>query len=120
LAVIASLGAPPGSRRVGVALAGSMALAAMVLTARRRTFMRLEELRARDETRRRELEDAHHKLKEAFASLRESADTHRLLFDLGPLPAWVFDRQTLRFLAVNDAAVSHYGYSREEFLELTA
>jgi two-component system, cell cycle sensor histidine kinase and response regulator CckA len=32
---------------------------------------------------------------------------------------WVFDLETLRFLAVNDAAVSHYGYSREEFLRLT-
>lgn len=119
LAVIASLGAPPGSRRVGIALVGSAAVAAMVLVARRRTFQRLEDLRARDEARRQELEDAHRKLEVAFASLRESEDTHRLLFDLGPLPAWVFDRETLRFLAVNDAAVAHYGYSRAEFLEMT-
>lgn len=119
LAVIASLGFPPGSRRVGIALVGSAAVAGMVLVARRRTFQRLEDLRVRDEARRRELEDAHRKLEEAFASLRESADTHRLLFDLGPLPAWVFDRETLRFLAVNEAAVAHYGYSRAEFLEMT-
>jgi len=32
---------------------------------------------------------------------------------------WVYDRETLRFLAVNDAAVSHYGYSREKFLAMT-
>ncbi|HYM69035.1 MAG TPA: GAF domain-containing protein [bacterium] len=43
----------------------------------------------------------------------------RLLFDHNPLPMWVFDRKTLRFLEVNEAAVAHYGYSREEFLALT-
>jgi diguanylate cyclase (GGDEF)-like protein/PAS domain S-box-containing protein len=43
----------------------------------------------------------------------------RLLFDSNPLPMWVYDRETLRFLAVNDAAVSHYGYSREQFLAMT-
>jgi PAS domain S-box-containing protein len=32
---------------------------------------------------------------------------------------WVYDLGTLRFLAVNDAAVSHYGFSREEFLGMT-
>jgi PAS domain S-box-containing protein len=32
---------------------------------------------------------------------------------------WVFDRETLRFLAVNDAAVRHYGYGREEFLAMS-
>ena len=32
---------------------------------------------------------------------------------------WVFDRDTLRFLAVNDAAIARYGYSREQFLSMT-
>ena len=41
------------------------------------------------------------------------------LFDRAPVPMWVFDRESLRFLAVNDAAVAKYGYSREEFLALT-
>ena len=36
-----------------------------------------------------------------------------------PYPMWVFDAETLAFLAVNDAAVRHYGYSREEFLGMT-
>ena len=44
---------------------------------------------------------------------------YRLLFDKNPLPMCVFDMETLVFLAVNDAAVSHYGYSREEFLGMT-
>jgi PAS domain S-box-containing protein len=41
------------------------------------------------------------------------------LFHLSPLPIWVFDLNTLRFLDVNDSAVRHYGYSRKEFLNMT-
>ncbi|HEY0545050.1 MAG TPA: response regulator [Pyrinomonadaceae bacterium] len=51
--------------------------------------------------------------------LRESEQRYRLLFESNPQPMWVFDYDTLRFLAVNDAAVRHYGYSREEFLSMT-
>jgi len=43
----------------------------------------------------------------------------RLLFEDNPLPMWVFDRESLRFLEVNHAAVVHYGYTREEFLSMT-
>jgi PAS domain S-box-containing protein len=42
-----------------------------------------------------------------------------LLFDMNPLPVWVYDTQTLAFLEVNATAIAHYGYSREEFLALT-
>jgi PAS domain S-box-containing protein len=42
-----------------------------------------------------------------------------ILFERNPLAMWLFDRETLRILAVNDAAVAEYGYSREEFLSLT-
>lgn len=48
-----------------------------------------------------------------------SEERYRLLFDNTPLPALVFDRETLSILAVNDFAVKHYGYSREEFLQMT-
>jgi len=44
---------------------------------------------------------------------------YRQLFDASPLPMWVYDLQTLAFLAVNDAAVEHYGHSREKFLAST-
>ena len=44
---------------------------------------------------------------------------YRLVFDANPQPMWVYDLATLRFLAVNDAAVAGYGYSREEFLSMT-
>ena len=42
-----------------------------------------------------------------------------LFFDSNPWPMWIYDLQTLAFLAVNDAAVVAYGYTREEFLALT-
>src|SRR4051794_35646532 len=42
-----------------------------------------------------------------------------VLFDQSPLPSWIFDIATLRFLAVNRAAIERYGYTREEFLAMT-
>jgi len=55
----------------------------------------------------------------AEASVRASERDYRLLFENNPNPMWVFDVETLRFLAVNDAAVRNYGYSSDEFLEMT-
>jgi two-component system cell cycle sensor histidine kinase/response regulator CckA len=52
-------------------------------------------------------------------TVRESEERYRRLFESNPHPMWVFDRETHSFLAVNDAAVHHYGYSREEFLNMT-
>jgi len=57
--------------------------------------------------------------KQAEAGLRESEQQYRLVFHGNPTPMWVFDHDTLAFLEVNDAAVEHYGYSREEFLAMT-
>lgn len=47
------------------------------------------------------------------------AGRYRMLFESSPLPMWVVDAETLRFLAVNDATVRLYGYSRDEFLAMT-
>lgn len=52
-------------------------------------------------------------------SLQESEERYRMLFESNPHPMWVYDLETLAFLAVNDAAVNHYGYLREEFLNMT-
>ena len=50
---------------------------------------------------------------------RESEEWYRTLFEQNPLPMWVFDTDTLHFLAVNEAAIRHYGYSRKEFLSMS-
>lgn len=49
----------------------------------------------------------------------KSLERYQLLFQSNPQPMWVFDMEKLAFLAVNEAAVRHYGYSREEFLAMT-
>jgi diguanylate cyclase (GGDEF)-like protein/PAS domain S-box-containing protein len=51
--------------------------------------------------------------------LKRREESFRLMFDGSPICMWVFDIETARFLAVNDAAVEHYGYRREEFLART-
>src|SRR6476469_4152391 len=44
---------------------------------------------------------------------------YRLLFEVTPMPAWVYDVESYAFLAVNPAAVAHYGYTEEQFLSMT-
>ena len=51
--------------------------------------------------------------------LHESERKYRLLFETNPEPMWVYDFETLRILAVNEAAITRYGYSEPEFLALT-
>lgn len=48
-----------------------------------------------------------------------TGDEYRAVFDRHPYPAWILDRATLGILAVNDAAVAQFGYSRDEFLEMS-
>ena len=52
-------------------------------------------------------------------SLRHSELQYRDLFDLNPLPMWVFELDSLKFLSVNEAAIKSYGYTRDEFLNMT-
>src|SRR5450432_244013 len=52
-------------------------------------------------------------------ALRRSETEYRCLFDSNPLPMWVFERKTLRFLAVNEATSRQYGFSSREFLTMT-
>jgi len=48
--------------------------------------------------------------------LQESEERYRLLFERNPNPMWVYDSETLAFLAVNNAAIQQYAYTRDEFL----
>jgi two-component system, cell cycle sensor histidine kinase and response regulator CckA len=59
------------------------------------------------------------KLQATEQRLRVSESAHRHLFEKNPQPMWVYDVETLQFLAVNEAAIRQYGYSREEFLSMT-
>ncbi len=54
-----------------------------------------------------------------ITELKQREELFRLLFQNNPVPMWVYDRETFRFLAVNDAALAHYGYSRARFLAMT-
>ena len=59
--------------------------------------------------------DRHH----ARARVARAEAQFRALFERNPLPFWVFDVESLRFLAVNEAAVEAYGYSVDEFMSMT-
>lgn len=66
------------------------------------------------------------KERRAQAALQENQERilqgerqYRLLFENNPLPMWIYDQETLRFLAVNQAARWKYGYSNSEFLSMT-
>jgi diguanylate cyclase (GGDEF)-like protein/PAS domain S-box-containing protein len=54
-----------------------------------------------------------------ITDLKHREESFRLLFDSNPVPMWLLDQATFRFIAVNDAAVAHYGYSREQFLAMS-
>jgi two-component system cell cycle sensor histidine kinase/response regulator CckA len=54
----------------------------------------------------------------AAIEIERSEQRYRMLFDASPMPMWVYDADTLRFVAVNDAAIRHYGYERDEFLAM--
>jgi two-component system cell cycle sensor histidine kinase/response regulator CckA len=68
------------------------------------------------EIREHEVRQAHRR---AENELRASEARYRVLFDRSPIPMWVYDIETLAFLAVNEAAVDQYGYRRDEFMTMT-
>ena len=53
------------------------------------------------------------------SALKESELRFRSFFNLAPIPMWVIDPGTNKFISVNKAALEHYGYSEEEFSNLT-
>jgi len=55
-----------------------------------------------------------------ITEVKRREESFRLMFDSNPLPMLVLDLDTFAFLAVNDSAVAHYGFSKQQFLEMTA
>ncbi len=72
-----------------------------------------------------DLEVANQELTEATTEAEDARDRavlmearYRLLFDRNPVPMWVYEEETLRFLAVNEAAMHQYGYTHSEFMSM--
>jgi two-component system, cell cycle sensor histidine kinase and response regulator CckA len=89
-------------------------------------FLRAQELQEANRQLRSAREDLEIRVQErtseleaAAEALRTSEESYRLLFESNPHPMWVYDVETLAFLAVNEAAVDHYGYSADEFLAMS-
>lgn len=61
----------------------------------------------------------HTQLESRLNEVAQSEQKYSDLFHLSPQPMWVYDLETYRFLDVNAAAISHYGYTHEEFLSMT-
>lgn len=72
-------------------------------------YKRAEQIRLQEKMLRERAEEA----------LITSNANYKLLFENNPRPMWVYDTETLAFLAVNDAAIDKYGYTRDEFLKMT-
>ncbi len=66
------------------------------------------------------LKDKNGVINGASGIARESEKKYYNLFHNYPVPTWVIDQDTFKFLDVNKAAVAHYGYSYDEFLSMTA
>ncbi|MEQ5789420.1 PAS domain S-box protein [Muricauda sp. NFXS6] len=58
-------------------------------------------------------------LEHSYAELNKSKKIYQDLFDFSPQPMWIYDPQTLYFLNVNNAAITKYGYTLDEFKEMT-
>jgi PAS domain S-box-containing protein len=91
------LAAPREVERTRLAIGAVLTAIILVLT----WFMIREAIRRRDAERKRR------------------DDSFRLLFDGNPVPMWLVDVETTNFIAVNDAALVHYGYSRDRFLQMS-
>jgi two-component system cell cycle sensor histidine kinase/response regulator CckA len=92
----------------------SAALRAMLLREQE-----LEQSRAAFQGRTAELEQEIRERIRAEKALQDSEAQYRNLFENNPHAMWVYDVETLVFLAINDAAIQSYGYTREEITTMT-
>jgi two-component system, sensor histidine kinase and response regulator len=56
--------------------------------------------------------------RKAEQAIQVSSKRFRTFFENNPVPTWVFDLESCQFLEVNNAAIKHYGYSKEDFLAM--
>lgn len=61
----------------------------------------------------------HQEIVKKQTALTKSEEKYRFMFANNPQPMWIYDLDTLAFLEINDAAIQHYGYTKEEFLSMT-
>ncbi len=66
-----------------------------------------------------QLESEVRERRQAEEAMKDSEHRYRNLFENNPMPMWVMDLESLDFIAVNNAAVRHYGYSHSEFRQLS-
>jgi PAS domain S-box-containing protein len=90
-----------------------------LLVAVRRSVREMRAVAEREAILERTNEVIEQAVKQRTAELSVSESRYRLLFEANPHPKWVLETATRRFLAVNDAAVTHYGYPRDQFLQIT-
>lgn len=82
-------------------------------------FLRDIARRKRNEEKIRQLNAAlEQRVLEKTEQYQDSERKYLQLFENNPIPLWVLDMETLRFMAVNESALKHYGYSKEEFLAM--
>jgi PAS domain S-box-containing protein len=79
----------------------------------------LQELRDKYKKLKLKYDNDIYKLKQDKIALAEREAKYRSMFDRNPQPNWIYDSETLSILEANDAAINHYGYSKEELLSMT-
>jgi len=61
----------------------------------------------------------YYRIRKQQQQLMLSEKQYREMFESNPNPMWIYHQESLAFIAVNEAAIAKYGYSREEFLGIT-
>jgi nitrogen fixation/metabolism regulation signal transduction histidine kinase len=59
-------------------------------------------------------------IRDSQKKLQTKAENYKLLFENNPMPMWIISRASLNIMDVNKAAIDHYGYLKDEFLQLSA
>ncbi len=60
-----------------------------------------------------------HKKIAAEENLRESEEKYKLLFDKSPIPKWIYNKKTYVIIDANESAINHYGYTKDDFKNMT-